>query len=717
MSDWKSRMKKNTVRLHLIRLIALITAAAVLFGTVGLVSAKNGAGTNGETVTAGYSEELLAAVYAYGSYKVSLRDAVYLDNGRDDGKMLTDRIYTNAKPKSEREKTEGWVMIGSKDGKTDYRATVTVDIGFCAKDVVRFYLRAFRSTALGAEMPARIRFYVSEDGEEFTYIGEPTTMTDISVDNSAAVYSLITEKGISCRYYRAVIDCTAQGALWLNEVGAAAKGKITHINSGNKERLTDADGLVYRIVGNSAEVISAENQAANETAVKPSTQSFNKDGITYTLGKGSGNEVKVIADFIEEGRPNYSGVPNNIQYIVIHNTGTTEEDTDAERYNHRMHVTEEETGWHYTVDDNKIYHSLADSIVGWHAGSSHNYCSIGIEICTNGAPKRSSGAFVFSGSAYENWVENRFKKSLRNTAVLVAELLTRYGLSTDAVIQHYDVTEKNCPLWLREKNGKYVYEGTLWTEFMGYVEEYYKMLNGASPSPTATVKAASVIPDYVVTDDGEVYPVTKISGDAFVDMTDEITVLTLGKMIDTIEQGFLDGTLLEAIKLGSNDRFYLQNGSLYSREGVKLYDPSEIKSVVPAPKDSARLDIREYGGRYYLFVDTSQTLYAVSREYGANEFSAKNINGEALEPNDKLATGAVLNLDGARLYAVLPGDADGNAIIDQYDYILARRTYMETFFPQKRQLLAMTLSGEETVCVFDYILLKRHVLGTYDIFK
>ncbi len=711
-------MKRTHIYKYSRRVFAFATLMALLFATLCFVSAQNPAETDKKTVCAGYSEEMLTAVYAHASYKISLRNASYVSGGEDDGKMLTDRIYTNAKPQNDRDKTEGWVMLESYDGITDYRVTVTVDIGFYAKSLVRFYLRAFRGEALGAEMPERIRFYISENGEDFELLGEGSTMTDISVNNSAAVYSLTLDNAKNARYFRAVIDCKAGKALWLNEVGAAAYANVAQINGSSEGTFTDNDGFIYRINGDEAEIIGIENKTSEKTAIQPSAQSFNADNVTYTLGKGSGNEVKVIADFIAEDRPNYSGVPNNIQYIVIHNTGTTEEDTDAERYNHRMHVTTEETSWHYTVDDNKIYHSLADSIVGWHAGSSHNYCSIGIEICTNGAPKRSSGAFVFSGDTYEQWVENRFKKSLRNAAVLVAELLTRYGLSTNAVIQHYDVTEKNCPLWLREKDGKYVYEGTLWVEFMGYVEEYYQMLNGKTSSPATNIKRNAVIPDYVATNEGEVYPVTRICEDAFVDMTDVIDTLKLGKMINAIEKSCFDGTLLENITVAEgNGNFVANNGILLTREGEILYNPAEVKSVVPNPAENSTLDIREKDGRYYLFTNGKITLSDIAKEYGADEFSARTINGNELKENEIPATGAVLNFDAARLYVIIPGDANGDREIDQYDYILVKRTYMGTFSPQKRQLLAMTVSGEDAVCVYDYVLVKRHALGTYNLLK
>jgi len=698
-------------------LLAVIISSCVFIG-----AADNSVELFEETVIVGTTEETLTAVYAYGGYTIALRNAKYVSGGRDDGRMLTDRKYTLAKPQDDDDRTEGWVMIKSYDDSTDFRATVTIDFGFYAKDITRFYLRAFRSTSLLAEMPERIRFYISADGDSYEYMGDGSTMTDLSIDNSAAVYGLTLKKGVNARYMRAIIDCKGGNyALWLNEVGAAAVGQLFNANDDGSSIFYDRQGLAYRITDGNAEVIGFKTESeGNYGELIPSDKSFNESGKTYKLGIGSDNEITVISDFIGEGRPNYSGVPNNIQYIVIHNTGTAEENTDAERYNHRMHTTDGETSWHYTVDENVIYHSLADSIVGWHAGSSHNYESIGIEICVNGAPKKSSSSFIFSGSTYEEWVETRFKKTLRNTAVLVAELLTRYGLSTDAVIQHYDVTEKNCPLWLREKDGKFVYEGTLWLEFMSYVEEYYELYNGKADKPVIRPESNIVIPDYLTVNGGEVYPVTAIGKDAFVGKDGKLFSLEIGKMVETVAEGCFDGSdSLEKVTVASGGSFTVsENGTVCGKNGNVIFDPDARINIQPSPKSDCTLDIRYVKGRYFIFcIEKTFTLAELAENYGAENARAFTSDGRDLLSSDTAGTGTVLNLDGARLYTVVRGDANGDACIDQYDYILAKRTYLNNYFPTDSQFLAMAINGKDEVTVYDYILIKRHFMKTLDLTK
>ncbi len=695
-----------------IRVISAVLLCAIIFSlsATSVFSAQN-------TASAGKTENAYATVTAHKSYKIKLRNAVYAGDA-DNGKTLTDTKYSSVGYEEEEVTTDGWVVIGSYDGETDYRATITVDIGYIAKGISLFYFRAFHGASISAETPSRARAYVSKDGEDFTLIGELSTTTDLTQDYVSAIYRINTKEKYDARYVRFVLDCDGTKHLYLNEIGAAIRGNIFFASG--SETVIDGQGVIYSIKDNAAHVIGAkEAPHVNSGSIAPSDHSFNEDDLTYTLGIGSDNEITVISDFIDESRQNYSGIPNNVKYIVIHNTGTTEEDTDAERYNHRMHVTDGETSWHYTVDNKVIYHSLPDSIVGWHSGASHNYESIGIEICTNGAPKRSSGKLIFSGERYESWLETHFRPALKNTAMLTAELLTRYGLTTDAVIQHYDVSEKNCPLWLRYKDGKYVYEGTLWIEFMGYVETYYALLNGSDPSPRWDITEDIILPDYIKTTDGNVYPVTHIDSGAFTDKDNNLRTVTLGKMITDIDSECFDGSIgIESVIPDENENFYTDaDGILYDRIGNVIFDPSDHISAPPNPKEDCKLDIRERDGKYYIiYSDESYTLRDIVIEYGAEICNAKR-RGAALAGADLLRTGDVITMDGARFYVSVRGDVDGNGKTDAIDYIYVKRTCLKTYKPKQYEIFAMAISNGESVEVLDYLMIKRYVLGTYNIYK
>lgn len=664
------------------------------------------------------SDTTLTAICATGGYTVKLDNASFLEGGRDDGSMLTDRVYTSVTAKSASAEVVGWMMVKGNEGKDGFSATVDIDFGYIASDVCRFYLRAFRNPTLNAEMPDEIKFYYSVDGKDYIKLGDAKTRSDITVQNCAAIYEVALEQGITAKYLRAVIESESEYAFWINEIGAAAYKETLYATKQSDGSIRDGNGVLYTLNGNTAAVIGYNAKPSRTVATK-SSYDFNSDENDYVLGIGTGNAVKVITDFIGEGRINYSGVPNNVKYIVIHNTGTVEEETDAARYNRRMHTTPEETSWHYTVDDGIIYHSLADSAVGWHAGSGINYESIGLEICVNGAPKHSNGSFIFTGDKYEKWVNERFDKSLRNAAVLVAELLTRYGLKKDAVIQHYDSTEKNCPQWLRYKNGKYANDGTLWLRFIEYVGEYYEALNASSSDGDPTYANEICIPDYISVD-GDVFPVTEIASDAFADNDSPFNTITVGNEVKSIASGAFDGNgELERVRFKSKNVFFTvkEDGSVIAADGTVVYDPTAYKSVAPMPKADCGLDIRELDGKYYIFCGKERyTLSQLANEYGADEFSARRLDGSTVGIDEIPGTGTVLSFDGVRIYLVLIGDVNGDALVGTHDYLLVKRTCLNTFYPLKRQSYAMRLRNTDDISVYDYILLKRHIMGTFNIY-
>ena len=153
---------------------------------------------------------------------------------------------------------------------------------------------------------------------------------------------------------------------------------------------------------------------------------------------------------IKEGDPARPGIERKIKYIVIHETGNRAEGADAAR--HGMYLrfnNEDDTSWHYTVDEREIYHHIPDGEVAWHASDKlknpgGNRNGIGIELCVN--------------------ADGDFEKTFDNAARLVAVLLDAYDLNSDAIRQHADFTNKNCPETIRNTGRM--------EEFVTLVEEY-----------------------------------------------------------------------------------------------------------------------------------------------------------------------------------------------------------------------------------------------------
>ncbi len=661
-----------------------------------------------------------AAIYAYANYKITLRNAIYIEGVEDNGLLLTDYDYSSIE--TNENMFDGWCGFKSYDGKTDYRVTVVNDLGYTASGICDFFARTYRNKSIDAETPNEIKFYVSIDGDYYEYIGNGATLTTSSADETSVTYTYSSALPYNGRYIKTVFNCSGKNKLYLNEAGFCAKGNVFRANYSKNGYYTDPQGLQYKIQNNSAEIIGFNKKPSGYSgSIDPSEADFNKDVSQYTLGLGSKNEIGVISDFIGADRLNYSGTPNNIQYIVIHNTGTVEEDTDAERYNYRMHNTESELSWHYTVDDKIIYHSLADNIAGWHAGSKYNYKSIGIEICVNGAPKDSKGNFVFSGTSYDQWVNTKFRKSLKNAAMLTAELLTRYGLDTDSVIQHHDATDKNCPMWLRYKNGKFTQNGVLWMEFLGYVEEYYRILNGSSPNPKIQPLSKITIPDYIIDYNGHVYPVNSIGNLAFQSADDFISIITLGKQITKISpDGFINSGIYKIVVPEENVNFRTDSeGILYTADGETVYSPNaEIPNLTPNPKEDSDLNIYEINGLYYLIFNKPISLNEISKSYGCDISRAYSKGGSSLYGTLIPTTGAIIVFaDGAKVTVSALGDINGDSRINSMDYVIVKRICLGIYEMTESEFLAARIAGNENISPKDYVLLKRHCIGTYNIHK
>lgn len=671
------------------------------------------------TAVAGAVDGRYAVLSAHCNYTISLRNAVY-DNSPDRSTILTDTQYSSVSVENGTIDHSGWVAVKSYNGNTDFTVTVVMDMGYTANGMSLFFSRIFHCEDINVTAPDKIEFFCSNDGNSYTALGAGSTTTDLSAGMTSAVYSLELDNGVCGRYVKMVYYCSGDKALYINECGAAAKGIIFESNSDSADSFVDGQGIKYTRKGNGYSVSgTAKSTGYTGGSIVASDASFNQDGLTYTLGNGSDNEVTVISDFISESRVNYSGVPNNIRYIVIHNTGTVEEETDAERYNKRMHTINEEKSWHYTVDSKIIYHSLNDDIAGWHSGSTHNYQSLGIEICTNGAPVTSAGKFVFSGTAYEAWLNSTFRPALKNAAMLTAELLTRYGLGTDAVIQHYDVTEKNCPLWLRYKDGRYTDDGYLWVEFMGYVEKYYKLINGTSPAPTVKVGKNIVIPDYVKVC-GKYYPVTSIESNVFAGRTGSARTLALGQNISHIDLNAFDGCGRLKITVDEGNRYYSsdENGIIYNSGGSVIFDAFAVSSATPSPAENSGLDIRSIDGYHYLFCDNIPlSLQTVAEKYGSDSFSGKRSDGTVLENTHIVGTGDLLTFGKVKIYVVALGDMNGDKSIDVFDYHMLKTSFFERYCPSKAQLLSVDFSSSGALSTFDYLTLKSHVLGKHNIFQ
>lgn len=153
--------------------------------------------------------------------------------------------------------------------------------------------------------------------------------------------------------------------------------------------------------------------------------------------------MKINKDYISKNNTYDTNIP---KYIVIHNTDNYSQGADAYTHAHAQFLGNfQGMSAHYYVDDKEIYQAADLKRGCWHVGVDYggkffgvinNRNSIGIEMCVQ--------------NGYD------FNKAFRNTIELVKYLMNITGITSDHVVQHYDVCLKNCPSEIR-KHGMWEY--------------------------------------------------------------------------------------------------------------------------------------------------------------------------------------------------------------------------------------------------------------------
>ena len=113
--------------------------------------------------------------------------------------------------------------------------------------------------------------------------------------------------------------------------------------------------------------------------------------------------------------------------IVVHNTAN---DASANNEISYMRSNNNETSFHFAIDDKEVVQGIPTNRNAWHAGDGHgkgNMEGIAIEICYS----KSGG--------------DRFIKAEQNAAKFIAQLLKERGWGIDKVTKHQDYSGKYCP--------------------------------------------------------------------------------------------------------------------------------------------------------------------------------------------------------------------------------------------------------------------------------
>ena len=172
------------------------------------------------------------------------------------------------------------------------------------------------------------------------------------------------------------------------------------------------------------------------------TYSFDADGYATEISGSTAAEAPTIIknSGFHAGR-NCGTRTEKVKYIVFHYTGN-DGATAAENVSY-FNGGNRGASAHYFVDHSGEIREYCDpaAYYSWHCGgpleSSHhplheictNRNSIGIEICT----RKSGGVWTFTSAAVSAAI------------VLTKYLMAKFGVSSDHVCRHYDVTGKACP--------------------------------------------------------------------------------------------------------------------------------------------------------------------------------------------------------------------------------------------------------------------------------
>ncbi len=158
--------------------------------------------------------------------------------------------------------------------------------------------------------------------------------------------------------------------------------------------------------------------------------------------------VKVVKNFVKVNQYTRPGLKlAGVKGIVMHYTATPGASALNERnyFNGTCIVDKRYASAHYFVDRKEAQHIIPENEVAYHAHDENrcyvsflkpnaNTKSISVEMCVEKDGRIHS-------------------ETVQNAAELVADLCKRYGLSTDKIVRHYDVTNKNCPApWVSDSS-------------------------------------------------------------------------------------------------------------------------------------------------------------------------------------------------------------------------------------------------------------------------
>ena len=204
-----------------------------------------------------------------------------------------------------------------------------------------------------------------------------------------------------------------------------------------------------------SEAISTEEttETTEATTTLPSTEQTTTTETETTIAPIA---EKIEVNLIRTNKYSRPGTKlDSVNYIIVHYVANPGTSAMANRNYFESLATTHKTSAssHFVIGlDGEIIQCIPLDEVSYNAGvPAYNTTSISIECCHPDATGQ------FNDATYESLVE------------LVSFLCNQYGLTTENVIRHYDVTGKDCPRYWAGKEGTEQY--ARWKSFLDDVEK------------------------------------------------------------------------------------------------------------------------------------------------------------------------------------------------------------------------------------------------------
>ncbi|MFK7786008.1 MAG: SH3 domain-containing protein [Crocinitomicaceae bacterium] len=133
---------------------------------------------------------------------------------------------------------------------------------------------------------------------------------------------------------------------------------------------------------------------------------------------------------------------SSLKGIIIHWTANAGHGSDADNHFRYFQNHAVQASAHFFVDDHQIVQIIPEDEVAYHVGArSSRYTDLARQIMGN---EYSPNNFLIGIEMCVN-VDGDWDKTYQHTIELTRHLMTKYGLTSDQVWRHFDITGKDCP--------------------------------------------------------------------------------------------------------------------------------------------------------------------------------------------------------------------------------------------------------------------------------